>query len=381
MDEALTIRVDDADDRGALASLLSWLRAEAGPYGRVGTVGAPPPPGTLGTVADVLTVAVGAGGTDGTDVMRWHPAPASVLTDTGAFGVFTEDGRVLAWESDTDYPADRTLRLWRTSGAYSAHPAGTLTVANGGVVHAVSDHALLAFSDVGLPQLWDLADPRHPRAAPPIDVGGRSVLEAVGPGVLALGMSASADLNPRTIRLWDLNDPQHPAHGELPKAVVHDLAVGHDGRTLAVATDKAIELWEIADIHHPVKVRSLAVERHYTVAFSRDDRLLVSVSGTVRKSDPDLGQVHLWQVGNPRTADRLGTFTVPRSVAHVGFDPDGSSLLVNDVTADGVKSRVYLVDTDIDRITRRLCAAVGGTITREQWEQYLPGTPYQPPCR
>nr|WP_223244855.1 hypothetical protein [Streptomyces sp. CBMA156] len=58
----MTIRVDDADDRGALASLLSWLRAEAGPYGRVGTVGAPSPPGTLGTVADVLTVAVGAGG-------------------------------------------------------------------------------------------------------------------------------------------------------------------------------------------------------------------------------------------------------------------------------------------------------------------------------
>ncbi|MFF9644894.1 effector-associated constant component EACC1 [Kitasatospora aureofaciens] len=49
-------------DRGAVASLLAWLRAEDELRGRVELEAAPPQPGSLGTRTDVLTVAVGTGG-------------------------------------------------------------------------------------------------------------------------------------------------------------------------------------------------------------------------------------------------------------------------------------------------------------------------------
>ncbi|MGW1173722.1 effector-associated constant component EACC1 [Kitasatospora sp. NPDC002543] len=49
-------------DRGAAASLLSWLRTEGDLRGYVELEASPPRPGSLGTLADVLTVAVGAGG-------------------------------------------------------------------------------------------------------------------------------------------------------------------------------------------------------------------------------------------------------------------------------------------------------------------------------
>lgn len=416
-------------------------------------------------------------------IRSWHPAPSVVLGYTGADGAFTEDSHTLAWglspPSRGPVPEERQYRLWRTTGPYDARPAGTFPVLHGGIVRAVDAHTLIAYSDVGLPQLWDVADPdhprqggtlnelaeyvehagdlatfttdlaigndglvvtngrdgrthiwdvgdahapkelssfespkppgrlyltnrtlvsldrveahrmsiwslsdpRHPAALPPIDLSDNIASEDGASSLLAVAVAKIKESDPKTIQLWDISDPRHPDHGELPPNVVNAFALSHDRRTLAVATDKTIDLWDVTDIHHPAPVSSLAAERQGSLEFSPDNRTLLSHVRTSLSSDPDIAQIHLWRVADPRRPVELGMLALPHSTYATGFSPDGNSVLVSESGGSDDPSQVVLIDPDIDRLTRRLCDSVGSPLLPDQWKQYFPGTPYDPPCR
>ncbi|MFJ9777062.1 AAA family ATPase [Kitasatospora sp. NPDC101157] len=416
-------------------------------------------------------------------IRSWHPAPAAALPGTGTDGAFTRDGRTIAWEIDPPH-GRRTqnanageYQLWRTADPYGTRPAGTFTVLDHGIVRPVNEHTLLAFSDVGLPRLWDvtdpdhpkqggtlneladyvehtgaletfttdlavkdslvaingrdgrihvwdaadagapkelstmqspqppgqlslvnrkllsldrvkshrislwdLSDPRHPAAVAPIDLDNNVALSDHASNRLALGLAKLQESNPKTIQLWDLTDPQHPDHNVVTEGVVNDFALSQDGRTLAVSTDKTIDLWDVTDVHHPAKTGSLPAERQFGLQFSPDNRLLVSKPRTFQSTDPDTGQIHLWQVADPRKPTEVGMVTAPHNVYAVGFSPDGNSLAAGEAQLIDDPGRVLLIDPDIDRLTRHLCDTVGTAVTPDQWHQYFPGTPFQRPC-
>jgi WD domain, G-beta repeat len=76
-------------------------------------------------------------------------------------------------------------------------------------------------------------------------------------------------------------------------------------------------------------------------------------------------------VGNLGTTRLTGHTTPVRSVA---FGPNGRTLATasTDTTA-------RLWETNVESVAARICS-ITPTITRSEWDQYLPDLSYQPPC-
>ncbi|MGH3800411.1 MAG: hypothetical protein ACRDTD_09820 [Pseudonocardiaceae bacterium] len=56
------------------------------------------------------------------------------------------------------------------------------------------------------------------------------------------------------------------------------------------------------------------------------------------------------------------------------FNPDGRTLATASTDTAG-----RLWETNIESVVARICS-ITPTITKGEWNHYLPGLPYQPPC-
>ena len=102
-----------------------------------------------------------------------------------------------------------------------------------------------------------------------------------------------------------------------------------------------------------------------TLDFSADGRTL-AVSGFEPVAS-------LWDVA---TGVRIGpTLTAGSRRAEIDLSPDGRRLLLTH--ADG---RGAIWDVDPESWARRACALANRTLTFEEWEEFLPGRPYEPAC-
>ncbi|MFI9361393.1 hypothetical protein ACIG5E_10050 [Kitasatospora sp. NPDC053057] len=309
-------------------------------------------------------------------IRSWHPAPTAVLSDTGAYGDFTPDSRTLAWA--VDLPRDRgtdgarKYRLWRTTGPYDARQAGTLTAFQSGVARPVNDRTLIAFSDVGPPQLWDVTDPDHPTKGgtlnelaeyvehaeaittftSDLDIEGGLVVtngrdgrihvwdagDARAPKELSTIQSpqppgrlrlvnrklVSVDrLEARRMSVWDLTDPRHPAAAAPidlgDKAVSED----HTANLLAIAmaripraNPKTIQLWDLSDPRRPDH-GELARGVVNDFVLSHDGRTLaVSTDKTI----------DLWDITDIHHPAPAGSLAVERQ-GYLQFSPDDRLLV------------------------------------------------------
>ena len=62
-------------------------------------------------------------------------------------------------------------------------------------------------------------------------------------------------------------------------------------------------------------------------------------------------------------------------VTGLAFSPDNRLVAVG--TSAGT---LHIWNVDPDAVARRICQAVGTSITREEWTRYFPSIPYRPPC-
>ena len=332
----------------------------------------------------------------------------------GVHGVaFSPDGKTLATAS-----YDHTARLWDVRDPYQPHPLATLTGLPGivyGVAFSPDGRILATVGSRHAARLWQVDNPAQPRLLSTLIGHTRSVYRvAFSPDGRTLA-TASAD---HTARLWDIRDPRQPRLlSRLPSSAgaVHAVAFSLDGRALATAADDdTVRLWDIRDPRQPRLLRILTshTDAVRSVAFSTDGRTLATASAddTVRLWDiRDLRQprllrilpvpaavdrvafspdghilaatsadhtVWLWRVDNPAQPRLLGILTGHTNYLYaVAFSPNGHTLAT--ASADHT---ARLWETNVESVAARICRMTPA-ITKSEWDRYLTGRPYHPPCR
>jgi WD40 repeat protein len=132
-----------------------------------------------------------------------------------------------------------------------------------------------------------------------------------------------------------------------------------------------VRLWDLTDPYHPVALGSPltgATNYVYSVAFSPDGRTLIAGSIDNR--------VLMWDVSNLRTPTLLESLAAAGdSIFVVAVSPDGRTL-----AAGTAEKAVRLWTIDPGRAAVEVCEMAGDPITQQEWTQYVPNRPYQPPC-
>ena len=315
-------------------------------------------------------------------------------------GEFSPDGRLIAVGLK-----ERGIALW---DARELRPIGAPLLETGGEVKTLAfspDGRILAAMTApgGSFTLWEVGS--RSRLQGPLSADGGALLPGVGFTEDGAMLATAGDSG---VTLWDVATGD--IVGGIPGGSASDLAFSDDG-TIAFARPEqgGAEVWDVASRTLIVTVEgTLPPDSDLSVALSPDGGML-AVGGFGRV-------VHLWDVRTGKLVHALdqagnGAFTLEfspdgRTLAVSGFEPvaslwdvatgtqigpqltagdrrtmidlspDGRHLLETHGSGEGA-----VWDVDPESWERRACALANRWLTPEEWEEFLPGRPYEPACR
>jgi WD40 repeat protein/tRNA A-37 threonylcarbamoyl transferase component Bud32 len=330
----------------------------------------------------------------------------------GRPGSFSPDGRLVALGLKK-----QGIRLW---DATDLTPVGPPLSETGGEVKSLAfapdGQTLAAVTLDGQATLWDVESRsllRGPFSAGVGDVLGSSI--SADGAILAAPapedwVGAYNDPNEGGVNLWEVatGEPLDTIALGVPAG---DVAFGPAGQTLAFVHERGgtAEVWDVAEDSRITKLPVDSDSRfYYEIALSPDGRTLatggledpivrvwdVPTGKLIRELDqgsagtktldfsPD-GRIlavsgyapvaSLWDLA---TGARIGpTLRAGSRRADIDLSPDGRELLMT--AADG---RGALWDVDPESWAERACSLANRTLTPEEWEEFLPGRPYEPAC-
>jgi len=298
-----------------------------------------------------------------------HPALVAVIrasTDAVLSVVFSPDNKVLAVGG-----RDRVVRLWDFRNAGDPRLVAELrghedTVYS--LAYAPDGRTLASGSFDHTVRLWNVSVPAQSVPLPTPILHERNVKAVAFSPDSRLLASGGDD---HTVRLWDVSEPSRPA--ALSVLAGHDdfvdaVAFSGDGRYLASGSDDhTVRLWNVADPTKPAKL-SGHTDVVSSVAFSPDRRTLAAASYD--------RTVQLWDISDPARPSMTATLIGhTSSIGWVAFSPDGHTVAT---ASDDHTAQLWEIDPD--RAAVRACGIAHPTVSRQEWDTYLPGVSYQPPC-
>jgi DNA-binding SARP family transcriptional activator/WD40 repeat protein len=232
-------------------------------------------------------------------------------------------------------------------------PDGSMLVGGGGPVHR------------GLVYIWRPAKPNQPadRFRTP---GTVEELDFTSDGSQLVASTGWGDGG--YFVLWDTAAQRivKTVHADAAGVLTADVSTG--GRTLMTGGQTgAVRLWDLATgkpLGAPLTGLTLFAD---TVDLAPDGSTAVGADAA--------GDVLLWDV---RTRSTIGD-AVPGPVAGrnaaASFTPDGRSIVVVSDTGAG-----WVWDVDPSDWLARACQAAGRSLTRQEWQEFLPNRPYHATC-
>jgi WD40 repeat protein/energy-coupling factor transporter ATP-binding protein EcfA2 len=272
---------------------------------------------------------------------------------------FSPDGKLLATAS-----RDQTVRLWEAgSGRPRGQPLTGHTDAVSGVAFS-PDGRLLATSSLDqTARLWEVAE-TYSVGRPFIGHTDAVNGVAFSPDGRLLA-TVSRD---RTVRLWEVGSGRphgQPLTGHTD--TVYEVAFSPDGKLLATTSvDRTVRLWEVESGRPHGQPLTGHTDTVYGVAFSPDGRLLAT--GSADRT------ARLWEVGSGRPHGQPLTGHTD-TVYEVAFSPDGRLL----ATAS-VDRTARLWNPTFTSWVAYGCKMVNRNLSMVEWDQLLPGLPYERTC-
>ena len=231
----------------------------------------------------------------------------------------------------------------------------------------------------------------------------------ITPGVSADGrllVTSSPEQSDRTVRFWSLPDGRRLGRPLRPRGFPGDVQLSPDGRLVAIATLTRLDLW---DARTRRLKRSVTVPGGVSTArFSPDGRLIAvannngtqvlstadwtpitrAFSGqaggiwwvTISPDDHTLatssqdGTVRLWDIESEQAVGAPLPGLPGHAVTGL-LTPDGSAVIAGYDTG-----LAYRWDIRPESLVRQACAIAGRTLTRAEWDEFLPGRDYKPAC-
>jgi hypothetical protein len=151
-----------------------------------------------------------------------------------------------------------------------------------------------------------------------------------------------------------------------PSDLVSFARLSPDGRLIALGLQAGTQVWSTTDWTPVTRTFTGQAGFAHWAAISSDNRTLATTStdGTVRLWDIESEQ----PVGAP----------LPGLPGHWGIPlltPDGTALIAGYDTG-----RAFRWDIRPSSLIRHACSIAGRTLTRAEWDEYLPGRDYDPAC-
>ncbi|MDX8049912.1 hypothetical protein SK571_11015 [Lentzea sp. BCCO 10_0798] len=330
---------------------------------------------------------------------KLHTAPSPDMFTGGSIAL-SENGELLAMTELFDNGKSVGISLRSTENP-GGQPLAMIEDLDNGVGEIVFSPTkpLLVISDInGLAKsnrapaslrLFDIANPAQPRQIAKLPIEAWNVEFSPDGAVLttlAHDEIAALPYNPRAekqLRTLDLTDPTHPTElwrKPLPQGLSAEFAYSKDGSLFAAFdTTQTLRLWRVEDhrlVGDAVKASVGNLKSSSRLAFSPDSKR-VALIGVEQRGSTLTRRPEIWDVSDPDNP--VQQFYLPggeyQDYYDLTFSPDGTTLAVVRSSAG-----VDLWNTDPDSVLTGICNAVGDPITRQQWEHYLPGQDYRPPC-
>jgi WD40 repeat protein len=145
------------------------------------------------------------------------------------------------------------------------------------------------------------------------------------------------------------------------------VAFSADGRMLATSgIDALVHLWDVRSGKLIREIEQNVGNAVWALEFTPDGRTLAISGGDSFAS--------LWDVATgAQIGPRLGAGS---RESMLDLSPDGRDLLITSGNGQGAIWRI-----DPESWPQRACALANRTLTREEWDEFLPGRPYEPACQ